>query len=71
MKNSEYSAKSKASAFNKDKCQTEIEVLFKPLLLIHAKRWRKPFFGTLKLTVYAYGQDKYKPAKPTGYASAK
>jgi hypothetical protein len=42
MKNSGFSAKSKISAFNKGQCQTESEVLFKPLLLIHAKR-----YGTL------------------------
>jgi len=38
MKNSGFSAKSKVSAFNKSQCQTESEVLFNPLLLIHTKR---------------------------------
>lgn len=39
MKNSGFSAESKVCAFNKSKCQTESEVLFNPLLLIHAKRY--------------------------------
>jgi len=39
MKNSGFSAKSKVSAFNKSQCQTESEVLFNPLLLIHANRY--------------------------------
>lgn len=38
IRNSGFSAKSKVSAFNKSQCQTESEVLFNPLLLIHAKR---------------------------------
>jgi hypothetical protein len=38
IRNSGFSAKSKVIAFNKIKCQTESEVLFNPLLLIHAKR---------------------------------
>lgn len=36
--NSEFSGKSKVSALNKVLYQTECEVLFNPLLLIHAKR---------------------------------
>lgn len=39
IRNSGFSAKSKVSAFNKSQCQTESEVLFNPLLLIHAKRY--------------------------------
>ena len=39
MKNSGFSGKSKVSAFNKSQCQTESEVRFNPLLLIHAKRY--------------------------------
>jgi hypothetical protein len=39
MKNSGFSAKSKVSAFNKSQYQTESEVPFNPLLLIHAKRY--------------------------------
>lgn len=39
MRNSGFSAKSKVSTFNKSQCQTESEVLFIPLLLIHAKRY--------------------------------
>jgi hypothetical protein len=38
IRNSGFSAKSKFSAFNKIQCQTENEVLFNPLLLIHANR---------------------------------
>jgi len=38
IRNSGFSAKSKVSAFNKSLYQTESEVLFNPLLLIHAKR---------------------------------
>jgi len=38
MRNSGFSAKLKVSAFKKSQCQTESEVLFNPLLLIHAKR---------------------------------
>ena len=46
IRNSGFSAKSKVSAFNKSQCQTESEVLFNPLLLIHAKRQavKKPNF---------------------------
>jgi hypothetical protein len=40
IRNSGFSAKSKVCAFNKNQCQTESEVLFNPLLLIHAKRCR-------------------------------
>lgn len=43
MRNSGFSDKSKVCAFNKSQCQTESEVLFKPLLLIHAKRCVKPY----------------------------
>lgn len=39
IRNSGLSAKSKISAFNKSQCQNESEVLFSPLLLIHAKRY--------------------------------
>ena len=39
IKNSGFSAKSKVSAFNKSRCQTESEVLLNPLLFIHTKRW--------------------------------
>ena len=38
IRNSGFSAKSKVSAFNKSQYQTESEVLFNPLLLIHANR---------------------------------
>lgn len=38
IRNSGFSAKTKVSAFNKSQCQTESEVLFNSLLLIHAKR---------------------------------
>ena len=41
IRNSGFSAKLKVSAFNKSKCQTESEVLFSPLLLIHANRYSK------------------------------
>lgn len=40
IRNSGFSAKSNGSAFNKSQCKTESEVLFNPLLLIHANRWR-------------------------------
>ncbi len=43
IRNSGFSAKLKVSAFNKSKCQTESEVLFNPLLLIHAKRYKRFF----------------------------
>ncbi|PIV97594.1 MAG: hypothetical protein COY55_12175 [Flavobacteriaceae bacterium CG_4_10_14_0_8_um_filter_31_99] len=39
IRNSGFSGKSKVSAFNKSLYQTESEVLFNPLLLIHANRW--------------------------------
>lgn len=39
MKNSGFSAKSKVSAFNEVLYQIESEMLFNPLLLIHAKRY--------------------------------
>ncbi len=38
IRNSGFIAKSKVSAFNKSHCQTESEVFFNPLLLIHANR---------------------------------
>jgi hypothetical protein len=38
MRNSGFSPKSKVSAFNKSQYQSESEVLFNPLLLIHARR---------------------------------
>jgi len=38
IRNSGFSGKSKVSAFNKSQSQTESEVLFNPLLLIHTKR---------------------------------
>lgn len=41
IRNSGFNAKSKVSAFNKGKLQTESEVLFNPLLLIHANRYRQ------------------------------
>jgi len=37
MRNSGFSAKSKGSIINKSQCQSGSEVLFNPLLLIHAK----------------------------------
>ena len=40
IRNSGFSGESKVSTFNKSQCQTESEVLFNPLLLIHAKRPR-------------------------------
>ncbi|PQJ74166.1 hypothetical protein BTO13_02250 [Polaribacter gangjinensis] len=40
IRNSGFSVKSKVGAFNKSQCQTDSEVLFNPLLLIHAKRWQ-------------------------------
>lgn len=40
MKNSGFIGKSKVCSFNKVLHQTENEVLFNPLLLIHAKRYR-------------------------------
>ena len=43
MRNSGFSTKSTVSAFNNSKCQTENEVLFNPLLLIHAK-----YYGQVK-----------------------
>lgn len=42
IRNSGFSAKSKDSAFNKSQYQTESEVLFNPLLLIHANRYLQP-----------------------------
>jgi len=41
MKNSGQSGKSKVSTFNKNQCQTESDVLFNPLLLIHEKRYKQ------------------------------
>lgn len=41
IRNSGFSAKSEVSAFNKSICQIEIEELLKPLLLIHANRYRQ------------------------------
>jgi len=38
IRNSGFSGKSKVNAFNKSLCQTESEMLFNPLLLIHANR---------------------------------
>jgi hypothetical protein len=38
IRNSGFSGKSKVCTFNKSQCQIESEVLFNPLLLIHAKR---------------------------------
>lgn len=38
IRNSGFTAKTKVCAFNKSQCQPENEVLFNPLLLIHAKR---------------------------------
>jgi hypothetical protein len=40
IRNSGFTAKTKVIVFNKSQCQSESEVLFNPLLLIHAKRWR-------------------------------
>lgn len=39
IRNSGFGAKSKVSAFSGSQCQTESEVLFHPLHLIHAKRY--------------------------------
>ncbi|PKL15153.1 MAG: hypothetical protein CVV49_21840, partial [Spirochaetae bacterium HGW-Spirochaetae-5] len=39
IRNSGFSAKLKVSAFNKSQSRTKSEVLFNPLLLIHAKRY--------------------------------
>jgi hypothetical protein len=39
MRNSGFSVKSKVFAFNNSQSQTESEVLFNPLLLIHANRY--------------------------------
>ena len=39
------------SAFNKSKCQTESEVLFNPLLLIHAKRYGQPYKKPLTVVI--------------------
>lgn len=39
IRNSGFSGKSKVCAFNKSKYQTKSEVLFNPLLLIHADRY--------------------------------
>ena len=39
IRNSGFSAKTKVSPFYKSLCQTESEVLFNPILLIHAKRY--------------------------------
>ena len=41
IRNSGFSGKSKVSAFNKSQCQYESEVLFNPLLIIHAKRYKQ------------------------------
>jgi hypothetical protein len=41
IRNSGFRAKTKVSAFNKSLCQTESEVLFNPLLLIHANRYNQ------------------------------
>lgn len=41
IRNSGFSAKSKVSAFDKSQCKTESEMLFNPLLLIHAKRYAR------------------------------
>jgi len=38
IRNSGFIDKSKVCTFIKSQCQTESEVLFNPLLLIHAKR---------------------------------
>lgn len=38
IRNSGFCAKIKVNAFNRSFCQTESEVLFNPLLLIHARR---------------------------------
>lgn len=42
IRNSGFSSKSKVCAFNKSQHKTESEVLFNPLLLIHAKRYLQP-----------------------------
>jgi len=39
IRNSGFSGKSKVSVFNKSQRHTESEVLFSPLLLIHANRY--------------------------------
>jgi len=44
IRNSGFSAKSKVNAINKSQCQTESEVLFNPLLLIHANRYMREYF---------------------------
>lgn len=41
IRNSGFSTKSKVGTFNNSQCQTESEVLFNPLLLIHANRWQQ------------------------------
>lgn len=39
IRNSGFTGNSKVGAFNKSQCKTESEVLFNPLILIHAKRY--------------------------------
>jgi|GEM_PF-6025756 len=63
IRNSGFSAISKASAFNKSMCLTESEILFKPLLLIY------PTVGgnTKKEQFFANAQQNYKLNKGQKY----
>jgi hypothetical protein len=69
IRNSGFSAKSKVSAFNKSQCQTESKVLFNPLLLIHAKRWR-PCSRNLLQTNFILEEKFNKHEKSTDYYSS-
>ena len=51
MINSGFSDKSKVCTFNKNQYQIESEMLFCPLLLIHAKRYRQPLANNHKTII--------------------
>jgi polyhydroxybutyrate depolymerase len=54
IRNSGLSGKSKVSAFNKIQCQPESEVLFNPLLLIHANRCVQYYIGEKDMKLFMY-----------------
>ena len=59
MRNSGFSGKTMVSAFFKSQCQTESEVIFNPLLLIHAKRYASPYETTVLTLNRQKNEHKY------------
>lgn len=74
IRNSGFSAQSKVIAFNESQCQPESEVLFNPLLLIHANRWatyKKPTAQTGTFGFCRHAKPTLKNQKSLFFANAR